>query len=388
MKIIDFEYRKEWSFFEYRYRQERLNKNILSPSNDTTLTKVIVEDPGEYSLHEFVPFPSQSCIIMITSPFKNTKWTIDNNDYRARCYTKVVFDSPRNVMFTKYCNNKEEMFIVQGNWHNIETVEPRAFYKSWTTEKRVQQLINKPKPSYIKEYGGFHSIVDNDSETTIVNMTDAGWWFQDQSYTPWYNPYVLSWRKSNMNVLSWRTPVTAGFAFGFEQSPKETAQKHAELIKEHFPKTKKVVYFGQCLGSSKAISTAIEFGADKLYTTSTFFDPIYHRSYNLLKLSGHKSIDALTTIENAKHLPDTKLLYKSMDAEETSEYGRYQYNVGPKDEIKHHVVRYLDVWAPVLSTEPYGIFQFLDNDNKLPDTEVDLNFNESKSLRYRIDTHG
>lgn len=386
MKLIDFEYRGEYSFFEYRYIQERSAKELFAPTSDTTLTKVVLTDSGEYRLLDVVPFPGQSCIVMITSPWKNTKWTLADGDYRARCYTKVVFDSPRDVLLTKYCNNPEEMFIIQGNWHNISTVKPRAFYKNWIPEETVTANINKPLPKYLESYSGKHSILNSDSDTTIVNCTDAGWWFQEQSYIPWYNPYVLSWRKAKLNVLSWRTPITAPFAFGFEQSPKSTAQEQLSLIKKHFPKTKKIIYFGQCLGSSKTISTAIEANADQLYTTSTFFDPRLHRSKNLLELTKYESVDALSTINEANKLPDTTFLYKEGDAEERSEYGRFVYNIGTKDNVKHYIVKYLDVWAPVLSNKPYGIFNVLNKN--LPNTEIDLNFNEDPKLKKRIDTHG
>ena len=291
-----------------------------------------------------------------------------------------ITSKEKKVVSNKVTNNQTIIDLSQNKFkNNIEkykVIQWKCYKSHWLT--KYKQLLLTVE--YFPEFKKFDQnsrigmlLLNNTKSKKLAVYSQQG----VQHYWDWggvnFNNYQI--------IIH---PSGNGWFYDFEnkksneeQSPKETAQKHAELIKEHFPKTKKVVYFGQCLGSSKAISTAIEFGADKLYTTSTFFDPIYHRSYNLLKLSGHKSIDALTTIENAKHLPDTKLLYKSMDAEETSEYGRFQYNVGPKDEIKHHVVRYLDVWAPVLSTQSYGIFQFLDNDNKLPDTEVDLDFEES-----------
>ena len=387
MKIIDFKYRGEYSFFEYRYQQDRLQKELLAPTTDTTLTRVVVNERGDYCLNDLIPFPGHSCIVLITSGWKNTKWKIKGNgDYRARCYTSVVFDSSRDVTLTKYCDNNEEMFIIQGNWHEIDTTKPRAFYKNWVTEEQVIHQMNKPKPSYIKEYSGKHSILDSDSDTTLVNMTDAGWWFQDQSFCEWWNPYVLSWRKANLNVLSWRSSISAPFAFGFETSPKDTAAQHADHIKKHFPKTKKIIYFGQCLGTPKAISTAIEANADQLYTSSTIFDPRRHRSKHLLELTPYHAVDALDTIENAEQMPTTNFLFKAGDAEEKAEHQRLIYKLGDNPMIKNHIVRYLDVWAPVMSNEPYSLFSVLKKD--IPNTEIDMNFKEPRSLKNRIDSDG
>lgn len=54
--------------------------------------------------------------------------------------------------------------------------------------------------------------------------------------------------------------------------------------------------------------------------------------------------------------------------------------------IKNHIVRYLDVWAPVMSNEPYSLFSVLKKD--IPNTEIDMNFKEPRSLKNRIDSHG
>ena len=189
-----------------------------------------------------------------------------------------------------------------------------------------------------------------------------------------------------MNVLSWRSSISAPFAFGFETSPKDTAAQHADHIKKHFPKTKKIIYFGQCLGTPKAISTAIEANADQLYTSSTIFDPRRHRSKHLLELTPYHAVDALDTIENAEQMPTTNFLFKAGDAEEKAEHQRLIYKLGDNPMIKNHIVRYLDVWAPVMSNEPYSLFSVLKKD--IPNTEIDMNFEEPRSLKTRIDSHG
>lgn len=386
MKIIDFEYLGEYSFWEYRYQNERLGKELRPPNNETTLSKVVLRESSEYCLNDFLPFPGQSCIIMVTSPWKNTIWSEGKDQYRSRCYTKIIIEHPKDVILTKYDNNAEEFFVIQGNWHTIDIIQPRAFYKNWIDEVNVQRLRNKPVPDYIKEYDKNWGIIDNDSPITIVNCTDAGWWFTEHSYTPWYNPYSITWKNSNINVLNWRTSVDQQFSFGFDMSPQETARKHRELIDYHFPNTEKVVYFGQCLGSSKTMQTAWESDiATCCYISSTFFHPMYHRSKNLYELANIEVPDAIETVRDLKKdICNTYLLYKSGDQEEREEYGRYMYNIGKHNKIKHHMINYLDVYAPVLSDQTYGIWKFIESNP--PNTQIENNFKENR-VKKTFESH-
>lgn len=382
MKIVDFKYRGEFSFFEYRYECDRQRIDILPPSSETTLKQVRLKNKGEYSLNELVTFKNQRCIIMIASPFKGVIWNADAlSQYRARCYTKIDIYNPKNILLKKLDDIEEEMWIVQGNFETIDFVKTRAEYKTWSTEKQVQAKLKKEKPLYIQKYSGNWSILDGNSEVTIVNMTDAGWWFQADSYAPWYNPYVLTWKNTGYNVLSWRTAITEPFAFGFNTSPKETADEMKKLIKENFPKTRKVHFFGQCLGTPKAIQTAYEYGADSLYTTSTIFNPLRHRSAHLMELSGCKNYDAIEYIKENNNSVPSCLVYKVGDGEERAEHGRFLYEIGKDPNIQHNIVKYLDVWAPVLSAKPYSIFNFHKND--LPNTKIDLEFFEKNTKRFK-----
>ena len=381
MNIVDFEYLGEYSFFEYRFYQDRQQRTIQSPTPDSTITRVTLSQSGGYCLNDFVPFRDKECIVMITSPFKGVVWKTYAGDYRARCYTKVHFDNARDVYFEKHDNIKDEMWIIQGNLYNLKDVGgPRAFYKKWSTEDEVQKRLNKPKPSYIKQFNGNWSILDSDSDTTIINCTDAGWWFESMSFTPWYNPYVLTWRKADYNVLSWRTSITEPFSFGFNLNPKDTADQMRDLVKQYFPKTKKVHFFGQCLGTPKTIQTAYEYGADTLYTTSTIFDPRRHRSAHLEKLSRIRTHDALDYIEKFDNVIPSCFVYKDGDQEERNEHGRFLYQIAKHPNIQHNIVKYLDVWAPVLSDKPYGIYNF--HNKQIPNTLIDMEFVEKRGKHF------
>jgi len=390
MRLIDFKYRDEFAFWEYRYGLLH-DGEILAPTKDTLIKQVVLTEPGTCTLEELLPCPSESAIIMITSPQKEIIWsTGDGKGYRARCYTKMLFDPVDKITINKLSstNIPEEFFIIQGNLDAINLINERTGYKRWNEETEVQRWINKPCPTYIKKYDKNWSIMDNDSELTIINHTDAGWWFDIASYSEWYNPYVLTWRKAGANVLSWRTPYTTPFSFGFEMSPTAVAKKQAKLIKEHFPKTKRVIYFGQCLGTPFTIATASHYPnrADGLYTSATIFNPMKHRSKNLMALSGSIPQDTLNKKLINKLPYKTQFLYKSGDECERNEHGRFVYELGAVDNVKHYVIKYTDVYAPVVSSEEFSFFNFIDKE--IPNTEVDVTWAEGTFKYVPADHNG
>lgn len=385
MKLVDFKYRDEFSFWEYKYYREYTNREILPPTNNTIIKEVKLTDTGEYNIGEFLTFKKQSFIVMVASPMKELIWDINGSSYRSRCFSFVEIEKDSEVILRKFSNTTELFYIIQGDLSELEYTELRAFYKRWRPESEIIDLMNKPVPKYIKDYDGYHSVIDNDSDTTIVNCVDAGWWLAEWSFTPWYSPYMLTWKKAGINVLNWRTPITKPFSFGFDISVEETVSRHRELINKHFPKTKRVIYFGQCLGVPKTIITACKFGADDLYTTSTFFNPLLHRSRHLMQISGYQSQDAIEALSNTVQLPRTTFLYKAGDSEEKQAYSSFLYHIGQREKVKHYMVSYLDVWSPVLSHNEYGFYSKMGIG--MPNTTVDLEFNEDPKLRKKITGH-
>ena len=75
----------------------------------------------------------------------------------------------------------------------------------------------------------------------------------------------------------------------------------------------------------------------------------------------------------------------SMPENERTEHGRFVYLHGAKDNIKHVMVKYTDVYAPVVSTKSYSMFAFLNADH--PNTEIDEVF-EELSLEETLKHHG
>ena len=398
MKLIDFKYKNEFAFWEYRFQAIQKDSDILPPTPSTMIKRVLLTEKADIAIKDLVVFPREDCIIIITSPFKGTVWeTADGMVQRARCYTTVLVLAQDELILRKLDNTNDEMWIIQGDLLSLDYVlHERTSYKKWYTEEHVQTWMQKPAPKYITAHKDNWAISDSMSETTIINHTDAGWWFDISSYADWYNPYVLTWRKANCNILSWRTPSTQAFQFGFENDPKAVAEKQFELIKKYLPKTKRVIYFGQCLGSPFCIATASHYPgrADGLYTTATIFDPTNHRSKKLMELNGTATLGgkwgAMDVIDPNSDLLDrlphkTQFLFKLGDENERTEHGRFVYLHGAKDNIKHFMVKYTDVYAPVVSTKPYSMFAFLNADH--PNTEIDEVF-EELSLEETLKHHG
>lgn len=383
--IVDFQYQNEYSFFEYYYKAVKQNKTIQSPTSSTLIKEVNLSKPGNYLLNDLVVSAGQPCIVMVITPMKNVVWEYHKEYTRARCFTKIRITDTDNVKLIKKCSNRERMFIIQGDLESIQYENARAFYKEWATEEKITERKNRPVPKYINEFTDRYSIIDNNSETTVINCVDAGWWFSEQSFTEWYSPYMTTWRKAGLNVLSWRTPGLQQFGFGFDIDPAKTAKIHKDLVKKHFPNTKRVIYFGQCLGAPKTIITACEYQADDLYITSTFFDPLRHRSSHLMQMVDYKSMDALEYLSNSDYIPKSTFIYKNGDGEERNEHGRFLYEIGKHENIRHVISSYLDVWSPVLSETNYGFFQTMGLPS--PNTRIDLGFREDPKLRKRIIGH-
>jgi len=372
INLVDFRYQKNFAFWEYYFYNK---PNVWSPTPTTTIKRITVES-GDHSLAEHCIYPNDPCIVVFMTPVKNLQWTVGGNKYRMMCYTKVKFDIPKVVRYSTLWDQPGYFFIIQGDLNSIEfEKQNRAAYKTYRPESWIQQRINKPVPAYVKQHDTNWSITDADSETTVISHVDAGWWFNYDSLTPWYAPYQLSWRKLGVNSLTWRTPGDALFKFSFDRPVKETVEQQIKLIKQYLPKTKRVVYFGQCLGTNYALMCAYSNEmTTSVYLTTPCFNISEHKANNLLELTPDINIDDLDSItwlnDNTPNPVPGIMTFKIQDHEEQRQLMNWKRRVEPKyhQTTQTHSIHFEDVFAPVFGDREYAIKTLLGSQNS-----VDLN---------------
>ena len=98
------------------------------------------------------------------------------------------------------------------------------------------------------------------------------------------------------------------------------------------------------------------------------------------KLSRIRTHDALDYIEQFDNVIPSCFVYKDGDQEERNEHGRFLYQIAKHPNIQHNIVKYLDVWAPVLSDKPYGIYNF--HNKQIPNTLIDMEFVEKRGKDF------
>lgn len=397
IKLIDIGYQNTFAFWEYYFYNK---PNIWGPHPEVSCKKVELKDRGHVKFSELVQYPNDPAIVIFMTPVKHIKWRVGNDEYRMRCYTTVQFDHPRTVSLEVLEDMPEYFFVLQGNLDKVKYVEPnRTPYKKFVTEQQVQKQFSMPVPDYITAHDGNWSVIDQGSETTVISHTDAGWWFDYESFRGWYSPYQLTWRKLGVNSISWRTPGEKQFHFGFEHDPITVAKFQAELVKKYLPKTKKIIYFGQCLGTSFALQTAyMAEQCDGVYLTTPTFDISKHKASNLMELMQNTA--SLTQMDCIEYLHSRdpsalpgKFVFKKHDLEEQRQLEQWNLRVNSKyqQHTTTHNVDFLDVFAPVFSNKEYGILDMLEsqlytNHKNHDDSNVDANtvdVNDDEVYKHR-----
>jgi len=373
IELVDFKYQRNAYFWEYYFYNK---PEVWAPTPTTTIKRIEVTN-GEFNLAEHCYYPNDPCIIIFMTPVKNLLWSVGNDQYRMMCYTTVRFEFPKIVKYKSLWDQPGYFFIIQGDLNSID-YEPvnRVPYKTFRKESWIQERIGKPQPSYVEAFDGNWSITNADSDVTVISHVDAGWWFGYDSLNPWYAPYQLSWRKLGVNSITWRTPGEKLFEFGFENTIKNTVEYQKHLIQKYLPKTKRVLYFGQCLGTNYTLMCAYYNNmTESIYLTTPCFNISEHKANNLLELTPNLNVNELDSITWLNdNLPDPRrsiLTFKRQDHEEQFQLNQWKTRVEPKyhETMQTHSIHFEDVFAPVFGHREYGIRTLLGDHTG----EVDLN---------------
>ena len=376
IKLVDFNYHHNAWFWEY-YLHAKRNK-VWGPTPQTVIKRVEIPNTKiRRCLADDCFYKDDPCIVIYMTPVKNLVWNVglNNDQFRMRCYTTVQYDIPRLVQYESVFNQPGYFFIVQGDLTTIDFQTPnRVPYKKYKSENWVQEQLARPKPSYVTVHSDYWSLTNADSDTTVIAHNDGGWWFEYYSMIPWYSPYQLTWRKIGVNSISWRTPGENLFQFGFENNIKDTVEMHKSLIRKYLPKTKKLIYFGQCLGTNYALMCAYENDWTRsVYLTTPCFNVSQHKSSNLLEVTPDIDVDNLDAINYLNNLDrqgiESKFVFKMYDAQEQIQLNRWKQEIAPSyhKTTKTYTYHFEDVFAPVFAKDQdYNInsmIEGLDNFN-------------------------